>query len=78
MVSWRLDGRGLPGPEREVVMVMFLMAILLVVWSGSSSHHSISRSILGDTININNQQEETVKEEWWEHQDDESRCSLNL
>ena len=61
MVSWRLDGWGLPGPEREVVMVMFLMAILLVVWSGSSSHHSISRSILGDTININNQQEETVR-----------------
>ena len=49
MVSWRLDGRGLPGPEGEVVMAMFLMRILLVLmWSGGSSHHTISRSICGE------------------------------
>ena len=77
MVSWRPDGRGLPGPEGEVVMamLMFLMEILLLLWSGGSSHHIISRSICGEH---NQYQQSSGRQEEWEHQDDKSRCSLIL
>ena len=61
MVSWRLDGRGLPGPEREVVMVMCLMGILLVISGQEGRVITPSPDQYGDnTININHQQEDKV------------------